>query len=485
MKKRPKKKNSNRDAIPKTWQTAPETVLKTLLLIVVITFQFQSCDSFVDVELPQSQLINTTVFEDYATANAAMTDIYTTLPNKGIFTGALGLGITNQLGNYADEITSTQNPNNPSLNFYNNSLLPSNTTVTGFWNITYNQIYAANAVIEGVAASQNLSIEQKEELTGEALFIRALLHFHLVDIFGDVPYITQTDYKKNSTASRTPITAVYENSIADLQNAIAVLPDSSPTIDVERVRPNKTTAQALLARIYLYNKSYPEAANMASAVLNKPTLYTLEQNMAKVFLISSKETIWQLQSGSAGLNTTEGAFFTFISGPPPLVSLSDNLVNSFAGNDLRKSNWIKTISNGTTTWYHAYKYKESKTTSVSKEYSIVFRLAEQYLIRAEARAQQGDLIGAKEDLNKIRQRAGLSDTTASSQQEILDAILEERRWEFFTERGQRFFDLKRTGKLDSTLTGLKPGWNTTDSLFPIPQTELNTNPNLRPQNPGY
>ncbi|CAA9202431.1 RagB/SusD family nutrient uptake outer membrane protein [Flavobacterium collinsii] len=453
-------------------------------LWVSILFMLNSCDSFVDVELPKSQLINTTVFEDYPTANAAIIDIYANIRDKGMLTGA-GLGISNQLGNFADEIISTQNPNNPSLNFYNNSLLASNTSVSGYWNITYNQIYAANAVIEGVAASKNLSVDQKKQLTGEALFIRALLHFYLVNVFGDVPYITQTDYKKNSTVSRTPTGEVYQNYIADLENAIAVLPDTATTSDVERVRPNKSTAQGLLARIYLYNKSYPEAANMASAVLNHEGLYVLEQNIAKVFLIGSKETIWQLQSGNAGLNTAEASFFTFTSGPPPLVSLSDNLVNSFKPNDLRKSNWIKTITKGTATWYHPYKYKENKSTSVSKEYSIVFRLAEQYLIRAEARAQQGDLIGAKEDLNKIRLRAGLSGTTAQTQQEILDGILLERRWEFFTERGHRFFDLKRTGKLDSTLTGLKLGWNTTDILFPIPESELSTNPNLRPQNPGY
>lgn len=454
------------------------------ILWVSIAFMLNACDSFVDVDLPKSQLTNVTVFEDYATANAALIDIYANIRDKGMLTGT-GLGISNQLGNYADEITSTQNPNNPSLNFYNNSLLPSNTSVSGYWNITYNQIYAANAVIEGVAASKNLSSEQRKQLTGEALFIRALLHFYLVNIFGDVPYITQTDYKKNSTVSRTPTPEVFQNSIADLENAVAVLPDATATSDMERVRLNKSTAQALLARVYLYKKSYPEAANMASAVLNQEGLYGLEQNVAKVFLIGSKETIWQLQSGNAGVNTAEASFFTFTSGPPPLVSLSDNLVNSFASNDLRKSNWIKTISKGTTTWYHAYKYKENKSTSVSKEYSIVFRLAEQYLIRAEARAQQGDFIGAKEDLNKIRQRAGLSDTAALSQQEILDAILQERRSELFTERGQRFFDLKRTGKLDSTLTGSKLGWNTTDSLFPIPESELSANPNLRPQNPGY
>lgn len=453
-------------------------------LWVSIACMLNSCDSFVDVELPKSQLTTVTVFEDYATANAALIDTYANIRDKGMLTGT-GLGISNQLGNYADEITSTQNPNNPSLNFYNNSLLPSNTSISGYWNITYNQIYEANAVIEGVAASKNLSIEQKKQLTGEALFIRTLLHFYLVNLFGDAPYISQTDYKKNSTVTRAPTVEVYQNSITDLENAVAVLPEATTASDLERVRPNKSTAQALLARVYLYNKSYPEAANMASAVLNQEGLYGLEQNITKVFLIGSKETIWQLQSGNAGVNTAEASFFTFTSGPPPLVSLSDNLVNSFGSNDLRKSNWIKTITKGTSTWYHAYKYKENKSTSVSKEYSIVFRLAEQYLIRAEARAQQGDLIGAKEDLNKIRHRAGLTDTTASSQQEIFDAILQERRWELFTERGQRFFDLKRTQKLDNTLTGLKLGWNTTDSLFPIPQSELSANPNLLPQNPGY
>ncbi|MNT21352.1 SusD family protein [compost metagenome] len=72
-----------------------------------------------------------------------------------------------------------------------------------------------------------------------------------------------------------------------------------------------------------------------------------------------------------------------------------------------------------------------------------------------------------------------------TQQEILDAIHFERRWELFTEYGHRFFDLKRSGKLDSSLNGIKPGWNSSDALFPLPQNELIANPNLRPQNTGY
>lgn len=124
-------------------------------------------------------------------------------------------------------------------------------------------------------------------------------------------------------------------------------------------------------------------------------------------------------------------------------------------------------------------------TSASVEYSIQFRLAEQYLIRAEARAYQGDLIGAKEDLNKIRRNADLNDTNALSQQEIITAVKKERRFELFTESGHRFFDLKRNGDLDTVLTGVKFGWNSTDRLLPIPESELTLNPNIQPQNPGY
>ncbi|MNT42144.1 SusD family protein [compost metagenome] len=115
----------------------------------------------------------------------------------------------------------------------------------------------------------------------------------------------------------------------------------------------------------------------------------------------------------------------------------------------------------------------------------MFRLAEQYLIRAEARVYQGDLIGSKEDLNRIRTTAGLNPTNAVTAEDIKTDILNQRRFELFTEFGQRFFDLKRTGKLDEILSVSKPGWNTTDSLWPLPALELNSNPNLNPQNPGY
>jgi hypothetical protein len=135
-------------------------------------------------------------------------------------------------------------------------------------------------------------------------------------------------------------------------------------------------------------------------------------------------------------------------------------------------------------WYHSYKYRE-QFTGASVEYSIVLRLAEMYLIRSEARLAQGDLIGALEDLNHVRNTAGLPDVGAGTDAEILAAILRERRVEFFTEHGHRFFDLKRLGMLGQVLSGVKPGWQAADALLPIPENDLRLNPNLSPQNPGY
>ena len=203
------------------------------------------------------------------------------------------------------------------------------------------------------------------------------------------------------------------------------------------------------------------------------------------FLKDSPSTIWQLMPSTEGRNTNDGATFIFNSGPPPFAALRSELLNTFEPGDLRKMHWTRAITTGVTTWYHAYKYKQRGSTAATQEYSIVLRLSEQYLIRAEARAMQGDFIGAKEDLNLIRNLAGLPDTTAVTQQELLTAIWQERRVELFTEFGHRFFDLKRAQQLDSALQSLKPGWNSYEALLPLPESELLLNPNLAPQNPGY
>lgn len=450
---------------------------KSVLLSVFMILG--SCDSFVEVDLPASQLTAEAVFEDAVTANAAMAGLYAKMRDTGVLTGN-STGVSCYLGLYADEFDYFQQ--NSVSNFYTNTLFAGDSGVSDIWNLGYNQIYAANAVIEGLNNSTAIGEADKKQLQGEAIFVRALLHFYLVNLYGDIPYVTTTDYAQNSSVSRIPVHKVYDLIVMDLNKATELL--SEDYVSAERIRPNRSTAMALLARVYLYMGLYPEASNASSAVINNP-LYVWETDLDKIFLKESSTTIWQFMPNKAGTNTEEGSLYIFTAGPPPIVGLRPDFVNSFEANDQRKTHWTKTVTNGTTTWYHAFKYKQESITPSSVEYSIVFRLAEQYLIRSEARAYQGDLIGAKEDLNLIRTTAGLPNTTAVTADEIIADVLKQRHFELFTEFGQRFLDLKRSGKLDQTLSLSKPGWNTTDALWPLPALELNANPNLNPQNEGY
>src|SRR5690606_37313486 len=103
-----------------------------------------------------------------------------------------------------------------------------------------------------------------------------------------------------------------------------------------------------------------------------------------------------------GQNTQEGETFIFTSAPPRLVALTEKLMQDFERGDQRKEHWTASVSDGENTWHYPFKYKERKNTDTAKEYPILFRLAELYLIRADARAHFGDLVSAKDDLDKIR-----------------------------------------------------------------------------------
>jgi hypothetical protein len=168
--------------------------------------------------------------------------------------------------------------------------------------------------------------------------------------------------------------------------------------------------------------------------------------------------------------------------------LSPQLLSSFEPNDTRYTSWVGVSTVGTTNYYYANKYKIKSTAPATTETLVVLRLAEQYLIRAEARAQQNNLAGAISDLNVIRTRAGLPGTTATAQADILAAIGKERRVELFTEMGHRFFDLKRTGNIDAVMAIVSPqkgsNWASYMQYWPIALSETQRNPNLK-QTPGY
>lgn len=449
------------------------------VLLTVSSFMM-ACDNFVEVDLPESLLTGAQVFEDPNTVRAALGNIYSKLRDEGILCGK-GSGAGTAFGLYSDELINYDLNGSASDNIYNNAILASNPSVQDYWNASYHQIYCANAIIEGVDSSKGLVEKEKNIFKGEALFIRALVHFYLVNIFRKVPYITTTNTDINKSVSRNEVQYVYDLIIDDLIQSQELL--SNEYTNTERTIPNRSAAMALLARVYLYNKNWAEAANSASAVLNN-SKYTLDDDLNSIFLKESTSTIWQFKPGSSRSNAYEAGTYIFTTLPPPSISLKNKLIAAFEPGDNRRQNWIGEISDQGTIYYYPHKYKQNVTTGTSLEYSVVLRLAEQYLIRSEARAHQGDLIGALQDLNTIRNKAGLGDSTAENVTTVLAAISHERQIEFFTEYGHRFFDLKRTGKLDQ-LNSSKPGWDNNDILWPLPETELLSNPALAPQNPGY
>jgi len=443
----------------------------------LLLFLLFSCEPL-EVNTPNHLLSGETVFTETKTVEAAMVSLYASLRDKVLLTG-MPNGMSNILGNYADEIIYVSDFGLGDEPFFKNNLIPSDEAISDIWNTSYSIIYGANAIIEGVAGSAYFTPEERELYMGEALFVRAMVHFYLLNLYGEIPYITTTNYIENKSSSKQTENEVYDLVIADLLKAYDFMPGTD--MSGEHLRPNKYVAAALLARCYLYTNQWELAEQYATEVIENNGW---ETDIKNVFKKTSLSTLWQFSPNTEGLPTNEAQTFIILFTPPSARVLNSELVDDFENGDLRREQWVGAVSDGTQTFYFPFKYKIGLGETNTEEYPIVFRMAEQYLIRAEARAQIGNIAGSQADLNKIRIRAGLGETLASSQNELLTAVLQERRFELFTEHGHRFFDLKRTGNLDNVLSS-KPGWNATDRLFPLPEKELLLNPNLLPQNPGY
>jgi len=456
-------------------------VLTSILITCILS---GGCKKFVNVSPPFNQLPSKVVFTNDATASATVNGIYSEMINNSSqFTSGF---TTLYSGLAADELyyysSSTRDE------FLNNQItLVNHSNLTSwFWSPAYKYIYTANLCIEELNKSVNVSASLKNTLTGECKFLRAFCYFHLVNLFGDVPLEITSNYQINATLPRTPVATVYQQIIADLKDAQNLLSNTYPTS--ERVRVNKLAAASLLARVYLYNKEWVNAESQATSVIGSG-IYSLEANLNNVFLKASNEAIWQLRTISSSINTVEGNLILPASSTStPTFLLTNTLLNAFEAGDQRKIAWVTSrifpFPTGTSLYY-PYKYKIYGNNAPLTEYYVVLRLAEQYLIRAEARAQQNNIVGSQADLNIIRNRSGLGNTFASTQTALLSAIEQERRVELFAEWGNRWYDLKRTNRADAILGALKPiTWQSTDTLFPIPQDQIDLNQALL-QNPGY
>lgn len=451
-----------------------------LMIAILITLLFtSSCRKFLEVEAPKGSLVKTSVFQEDGTATSAMLGIYSQMAAGGYASGNFN-SLSVICGMSADEYL----PQSTLLTeFYNNQIDPLSNTLSTVWTNIYLRIYSANTVLEGLTEQTGVTSTLKTQLQGEAYFTRAFNYFYLVNLFGEIPLHLTSSYQENSTTIKSDPSAVYQQILKDLKQAEGLLGEEY--ITSERIRPNKSAVQAMLARVYLYLKDWDNAEKYSSLVLDKVALYELKAP-DEIFLKNSKEAIWQLMP-TANTNTLDGNALILPTTAFHVSLNSSFATNRFEVNDKRKTSWIRSAIVAGVLYYYPFKYKVKSSSTVT-EYSMVLRLAEQYLIRAEARAQQNKLTLAVADLDKIRIRAGIVPIQTISpgigQNELLNLIYKERQVELFSEWGHRWLDLKRLGLADAVLKTVKSNWQLTDVLYPIPQNEINRNQKIN-QNNGY
>ncbi len=484
----------------------------SIILSIPILLLQTGCKKLVTLDPPISSITTAEVFSTDVQATSAMAGVYTTMlngttnaSNSAYTSFASGLSTltggfsSDELVVYGGTTVYITNQLTALTSFYGTSL----------WNSAYKAIYNSNAVIEGIAASTsgNLHDSVRVELTAEAKFVRAFSYLYLVSNFGDVPMVLTIDFNKTQNLARSPQQDVYKQIIQDLKDAQTVLPADYSYGNGERVVPNKWAATALLARVYLYSGDNANAAAQASAVISNTAQYSLVTDPNKVFLKNSTEAIWQLQQytlfAALGIATPEGIQFIPSSTNPHTGTIpqyiTPSLLSSFEPGDLRRQAWMDSTNNSQYTasngiYYYPLKYKTGSynrnTSTVPTEYYMVLRLAEQYLIRAEAEMNgaNGGAAAAIADLNTIRNRAGLTPlpTTLTSTQ-LLAALAHERQDELFCEWGHRWFDLRRLGLAHDVLSNItykQPWAGDYQFLYPIPTTEI-SNDRFLTQNEGY
>lgn len=467
-------------------------------LLLVLLAAATGCRKYLEVPLPLTSVAVAGAFQNDNTAAAALTGVYSQLSNANVFCSSFGVG--GATGLYSDE-QRVQVLTVPDYVAVYGDGVSSTSAVTGYWSTFYRQVYSVNLAIEGLKPATGLSY--RGQWLGEAYFVRGLLYFYQTNLYGDVPLVLGSDYLSNNTLARSPQADVYTQIVSDLKQAQSLLDnayhDATGAVTTGRGRPNRMAATALLARVYLYLKDWKDAEAQADSLVGDAADYQLPA-LSRVFLVNSPEVIWGLvpYSGNSYIVADAKTYYlTPGKAPasiPVLSSLSDSLMAAFEPGDGRLSNWVGKDSVAPSggvpaaVYFYPSKYKAMGSYTAPQETLAMLRLAEQYLIRAEARAQQNNLSGALADLNIVRARAGMGVSAAVTQADVLAAILHERRVELFTELGHRLFDLRRTGNLDAVMSVMAPlkggAWSSFKAWWPIPLTDIQNDTRLV-QTPGY
>lgn len=469
------------------------------LLTLGLTLGLAACDKQLDVE-PRQSIDATTALNNEANVSSAIVGLYAQLDSPNLYGTDLilvpELLIVNGSVQFQGTFTNYRN-------IATRSIRVDNATATGIYREAYRAIGQANIILDALPAVTTESLKARYE--GEARFVRADMYFELVRLYGRQynPATAGTDLgvPLNLTAVRTvadasrrlpraTVAEVYAQVIDDLTKAIAVLPASNPA------RADKSTAKALLARVYLQQGNFAAARAMADDVI-KTSGRTLAPTLGSVFTgRNSSESLLEIQqndqnnagTANSGLGTHYASLGQFGRGD---VLVLPAFANLYGPTDARGTASLLYNSTGARrVAAPRTALRTGKFTSAGQNIPVI-RLAEMYLIRAEADIRAGAVASALADVNRIRTRSNAvpyteAEFTATTG---LALVLRERQLELAFE-GFRAHDLKRVGAIAVPATATAPAIPATSDIFvfPIPKREIDLDDQGSPvleQNPGY
>lgn len=345
----------------------------------------------------------------------------------------------------------------------NNALiLEDNSLINDLWTAIYAGINRVNNMLRFTDILPDLTENERTAFRAELYFLRALMYHDLVRCFGDVPLkLEATSGLDGINTPLSPKSLVYETILADLDNA------KDKIISNSSIKANNMAVYALLSRVYLELENWDKVIEATSNVINNPA-FRLDSSYSAIFLNESgPEAIFQVDFDIQDKNRLAEYYFpTALTGRYE-VAPDPELIAGYEPGDIRKTVTIKYAGD----FPYCNKFEDIST---GADNVIVFRMAEMYLNRAEAKAEKQTGVSiqeVKDDINIVRKRAGLANTSAEGFPQLLLAIENERKFEFAFE-GRRWFDLIRTGRAIEVLDNIN---SASQYYFPVPLSEKSTN----------
>lgn len=437
------------------------------LILWALMLVSASCKKYLE-EVPDNALPSASAITDAGTARAAIIGTYDRL--QGYYASSYPT-----LGTITTDNVIFNGTLSEYLQLDQNAIPTDNVITVSAYQGIYRTINSANSVIAAVPLVNDplLTAAEKDKILGEAYFIRALSYFDLARGWGGVQLQLKptTDLQVLKGIKRSTLDQTYDQVLADLVLAEQLLPEDANT----RNRAQKSAARALRARLHLYRSQWADAESYATKVISN-TKYSLVKPYKTFFTapFQTSESVFELAYSVNDKNSYWNLWYPSSAGGQFTLKPSDVLIAKL--NNPAAGGTRNTLVAGSGATVYGVLYN---TTSTSSDPSYVIRIAELYLIRAEARAKQNKLADAAADLNLIRARADVPVTTAANQDALLTAIEEENAVEFAFE-AHRWFDLVRTERAGAVL-GLN---NRNYWLFPIPYSDVQSDPDVT-QNPGY